>query len=116
MNVGWIYCITSKQNPGMCKVGCTWGKNTCPEDRLKAANKNTFSIPDYKLEFKKKVSNPKDKEKNLHKVLEKYVERVVPNREFFNIKVCDLRLFFDLIDGEYTNYQILNNQEEIQNY
>lgn len=115
MNFGWIYCITSKRNPGMCKVGCTWGKNTCPEDRLKAANKNTFSLPDFKLEFKKKVSNPREKEKKLHKILEKYAKRVVPNREFFNIKVSDLRLFFDLIDGEYSNSQILNIEEEYYN-
>jgi len=39
----------------------------------------------------------------LHMLLEKYSERVNANREFFRISIEDVRLFFDLIDGDYWN-------------
>ena len=45
--------------------------------------------------------DPKQKEKTIHKLLEKYTERVNTNREFFRILPDDLRVFFDLIDGSY---------------
>ena len=43
--------------------------------------------------------------KNL--LLEKYSERVNRHREFFKISIIDVKLFFDLIDGEYWNKETI---------
>ena len=55
----------------------------------------------YKIEFVKYVKDPREKERTLHKLLQKYTERVHTHREFFRISPDDLRVFFDLIDGSY---------------
>ncbi len=50
------------------KIGMTGS----PKKRLNKANKHTFGIPiEFKIEFAKKVSNYKEKEKILHKILSK---------------------------------------------
>ena len=100
LNKGYIYCFSNDSMPGLVKVGMT---DRNPEERLKEANKpDTFKPPSpYKIEFAKYVIDPKQKEKTIHKLLEKYTERVNTNREFFRILPDDLRVFFDLIDGSY---------------
>ena len=100
LNKGYIYCFSNDSMPGLVKVGMT---DRHPEERLKEANKpDTFKPPSpYKIEFAKYVIDPKQKEKTIHKLLEKYTERVNTNREFFRILPDDLRVFFDLIDGSY---------------
>jgi len=55
----------------------------------------------YKIGFAKYVKKPKEKEFMLHKLLEKYAERINNQREFFRISPEDLLLFFGLIDGVY---------------
>ena len=97
---GYIYCFSNDSMPGLVKVGMT---DRNPEERLKEANKpDTFKPPSpYKIEFVKYVKDPKEKEKTLHKLLQKYTERVHTHREFFRITPDDLRVFFDLIDGNY---------------
>jgi cell division protein ZapA (FtsZ GTPase activity inhibitor) len=40
----------------------------------------------YKIEFAKKVLNPKQKETTLHNLLSQYTERINPKREFFKIE------------------------------
>jgi hypothetical protein len=85
---------------GILKVGMT---QRTPKDRLKEANhSDTWRPPTpYCLEFAKKVLNPKDKEKILHCLLETYLERIHPRREFFRASPEKIRRFFDLIDGVY---------------
>jgi hypothetical protein len=97
---GYIYCFVNESMPGIVKVGMT---NRSPEDRLKDANSpDTFKPPlPYKIGFAKYVKNPKEKEYMLHKLLEKYTERVNNQREFFRISPEDLLMFFGLIDGIY---------------
>jgi len=55
----------------------------------------------------------------LHMLLEKYSERVNANREFFRISIEDVRLFFDLIDGDYWNEldrPIEENEDIVENH
>lgn len=74
-----------------------------PLDRLEEANSSdTWKPPTpYTVELAKSVVDPKSKENTIHKLLEKYSEKIHDRREFFRISVDDVRLFFDLMDGEY---------------
>ena len=58
IETGYIYCISNLDiMPGIYKVGVTMRS---PLDRLKEANSSdTWKIPYYKIEFAKKVINPK---------------------------------------------------------
>jgi hypothetical protein len=114
-NIGYIYCFSNLCMPGIIKCGMTY---RTPEDRLKEANaSDTFRPPiPYKLEFAKKVKNPRSKEKILHKLLEKYTKKLHPKREFFNISPKDLQLFFDLIDGEMYNKTLIKDDEIFKDY
>ena len=76
---GYVYCITSLSYTDRCKVGCVWKEGRTPTDRLKEANASTWCMPDFKLEFAKKVKNPREKEGQLHKLLEKYSSRILKN-------------------------------------
>ena len=98
---GYVYCITSLSYTDRCKVGCVWKEGRTPTDRLKEANASTWCMPDFKLEFAKKVKNPREKEGQLHKLLEKYSSRIHPSREFFRISPNEVRELFNLMDGEY---------------
>jgi len=74
-----------------------------PLERLKEANSSdTWKPPTpYTIEFAKHVVNAKEKEISVHKLLEKYTEKIHERREFFRVTVEEVRLFFDLMDGEY---------------
>lgn len=84
---------------GILKIGMTM---RTPVTRLIEANRtDTWRPPTpYKLEFAKRVCNPKQKEKTLHILLAQYTERINPHREFFRISVEEVNTFFSLIDGE----------------
>lgn len=84
--------------PGILKVGMTL---RTPEDRLTEANRpDTFKPPtNYRLEFAKRVSDPRTKEATLHKLLAAFAIQVNKNREFFRVPVDEVRRFFDLMDG-----------------
>ena len=99
---GYIYAMSNDSMPGLLKVGMTTRN---PEVRLLEANSpNTWIPTNFKLELAKKVNNPKQKEKTLHVLLEKFTERTNSRREFFRVSIEIVNLLFDLIDGEkYTN-------------
>ena len=99
MTDGYLYCFSNESMPGLLKVGMT---ERTPEIRLNEANSSdTWRPPTpYKIEFAKKVLNPKDKETILHKLLSQYTERINPKREFFRISPEEVKTFFDLIDGD----------------
>jgi len=103
---GYVYCFSNPCFVDIVKIGMT---ERYIEERLHEANHcGTWGPPTpYAIEFAKKVNNPREKEKVLHRLLEKYSERVNTNREFFKISVDDARLFFDLIDSEYWNKDIV---------
>ena len=100
--VGYIYAMSNHSMPGLLKVGMTTRN---PEVRLLEANSpNTWIPTNFNLELAKKVNNPKQKEKTLHVLLEKFTERTNSSREFFRVSIEIVNLLFDLIDGEiYTN-------------
>ena len=99
MTEGYIYCLSNEAMLGIYKVGMT---ERTPEERLADANSSdTFRPPlPYKIEFAKKVLDPKVKEAKLHKILEKYSDRVNPRREFFRAELELIRDYFALLDGE----------------
>lgn len=108
---GYVYCFSNPSFVGIVKIGMT---TRYIEERLQEANHcGTWGPPTpYVIEFAKKVNNPREKEKTIHRLLEKYSERVNTNREFFKISVIDTRLFFDLIDGEYWDKDTIVEQNE----
>jgi len=70
MDEGFLYCMSNVSMPGLVKIG-----------------------------FTKKVSNARNKEKTLHKLLEQYADRIHPRREFFKVSTEEVSAFFDLMDG-----------------
>jgi hypothetical protein len=99
MSDGYIYCFSNPSMPDLVKVGMT---ERTPDERLYEANVSNTWIPlKFKIEFAKKCINPKKKEKMIHNLLSKYEDRVNESREFFKVTPEVVKMFFDLIDGEY---------------
>jgi hypothetical protein len=91
--------MSNSAMPGLLKVGMT---DRSPEERLSDANSSDTWRPPvpYKVEIAKKVLRAREKEGRIHKLLEKYTERVNPKREFFRATVEQIAEFFSIIDGE----------------
>jgi hypothetical protein len=64
----------------------------------------------FKIEFAKKVINPKIKEDAIHKLL--HERRFNQKREFFKADLNKIKNIFDAIDGEYLNLEELNNNNQ----
>lgn len=114
MSEGYLYCFSNESMPGILKIGMT---ERTPELRLNEANgSDTWKPPTpYKIEFAKKVLNPKQQETMLHKLLGEYTERINPKREFFRISVEKARKFFDLID-EYVEEEEFEDVDEDEDF
>lgn len=99
MTYGYLYCFSNSSMPGILKVGMT---ERTPDLRLNEANSSdTWRPPTpYKIEFAKKVLNPKQKETTLHTLLSQYTDRINPKREFFRVSPEEVKTFFDLMDGD----------------
>ena len=99
MTDGYLYCFSNESMSGILKVGMT---ERTPVIRLNEANSSdTWRPPTpYKIEFAKKVLNPKQKETTLHSLLSQYTERINPKREFFRVSSEEVKTFFELIDGD----------------
>jgi hypothetical protein len=110
MSSGFLYCFSNSSMPGILKIGMT---ERTPDIRLAEANSSdTWRPPTlYKIEFAKKVLNPKQKENIIHMLLSQYTERINPKREFFKVTVEEVKIFFDLMDGD--NW-IINKNEDIE--
>ena len=91
-----LYCLSNPSMPGLYKIGRT---SKTPEER--ALQLFTTGVPEpFTIEFAKKVNNAAEKERNIHRNLEEYHERM-PGREFFRVpSVESIRILFDLMDGE----------------
>ena len=111
---GYIYCFSNLSMTGILKIGMT---ERTPEIRLKEANmSDTWRPPTpYKIEFAKKVNNPKQKEKTLHILLSQYTERINPKREFFRVSLEEVKTFFDLMDGEFWIKNTIIDNEIVDN-
>jgi|TARA_B110001469_G_C9614253_1_gene305696 hypothetical protein len=115
---GYIYCLSNESMPGIIKVGMTGSCDRTPDIRAQELS-NTSGVPiPFHIEFAKKVLNPKQKEITLHKLLSLYTVRVNPKREFFKVPPENVKLFFDLLEGEWWEKEptlcIDSNQESIQ--
>jgi hypothetical protein len=99
MTNGYIYCFSNQSLRDILKIGIT---ELTPELILNQANSsNRCNLPTpYKIEFAKKVLNPKQKETTLHKLLSQYTERINPKYGFFRVSIEEVKTFFDLIDGD----------------
>lgn len=97
---GFVYCFANESMPGILKIGMT---KRDPLDRLKEANSSdTWRPPTpYTIEFAKHVTKPREKESVLHKLLSRYTEKIHDRREFFRVSVDEVRLLFELMDGDY---------------
>jgi hypothetical protein len=115
MTDGYVYCFSNESMPGILKVGMT---ERTPDVRLNEANSSdTWRPPTpYKNEFAKKVSNPKQKETTLHKLLSQYTERINPKREFFRVSPEEVKIFFDLMDGDLWVEKLKVTEEEEDEY
>ena len=113
MTNGYLYCFSNISMPNILKIGMT---ERSPDIRLKEANtSDTWRPPTpYKIEFAKKVLNPKKKEITLHTILEQYGKRINSRKEFFNISIEEVKTFFELIDGEIWIEENVSS-EEIEN-
>ena len=111
MSYGFLYCFSNQSMPGILKIGMT---ERTPEIRLNEANSSdTWRPPTpYKIEFAKKVYNPKQKETTLHTLLSQYTERINPKREFFRVSKEEVNTFFDLIDGDLWIERVEKEEDE----
>ena len=110
MTEGYIYCFSNKSMLGILKVGMT---ERTPDVILNEANNSdTWRPPTpYKIEFAKKVYNPKQKENTLHTLLSQYTERINPRREFFRVSSEEVKEFFNLMDGDFWIDKIKEEQD-----
>jgi hypothetical protein len=109
---GYLYCFENECMPGILKIGFT---ERTIEERLQEANSTgTFGPPkDYKIVLGKYVKHVRKKEFILHALLSKY--RINPKKEFFNTSVEYVKLYFDLLDGEwYTSNKSLDTKEKFE--
>jgi len=107
-NIGWVYCMSNPSIPGLLKVGMT---ERTPE--IRARELFTTGVPTpFKIEFAKKVLNPLQKEKTIHKLLLK--KRTNPNREFFSVSLEIVKDLFNLMDGEIWEGEIIHQKKQKQ--
>ena len=100
--IGYVYCLSNESMPNLVKVGEIHTDGKTPKDRARELFTTGVPAP-FKVEFAKKVKNPKQKEITLHKLLEEFTERYSSRREFFQVTPKVVLSFFDLMDGEMWN-------------
>jgi len=102
MTEGYIYCVSNASMPSIFNIGMSWMP---PDKRLddmnNANNARLLWYPPtpYKCKIAKKVLDPLHKTATIYKLLEQY--RINPVREFFRGSIKDVKVLFDLMDGEY---------------
>lgn len=102
MTEGYIYCISNVSMPSILNIGMSWmPPDTRLDDMNNANNARLLWYPPtpYKCKIAKKVLNPLHKTATIYKLLEQY--RINPVREFFRGSIKDVKVLFDLMDGEY---------------
>lgn len=90
--MGFIYVMSNVSMPDLLKIGFTEDLN----QRLKQANASSFVPTPFIIEISKHVSNPREKERIIHKILDS--KRNKSNREFFRITLEEIKPIFELID------------------
>lgn len=113
---GYIYCLSNPTMPGLLKIGMT---TRTPEERAKELF-TTGVAAEFKVEFERRIVNPLEKEKAIHKLLDKY--RYNSNREYFNIsaenamKIIDTQIIEDIQSSSPSFLSIENIIQEAKNY
>lgn len=90
---GYVYCMTNKYMPNLCKIGFINTENKTSENRAKELSKTTSCPFMFQVVYDIKVKNPQKYEKRIHKKL-KHV-RINPRREFFLCKPEDIIKYFN---------------------
>ena len=94
---GYLYCMSNPIMPGLLNVG-----HSMKSQNEKAAELFSAGVPlPFKIELAKKVIQPAEKEKAIHRLLDKYSERVHTLRSFFRVEKDKVSDFFELLDGDY---------------
>jgi hypothetical protein len=102
MTEGYIYCVSNASMPSIFNIGMSWMP---PDKRLDDMNNSNnarllwYPPTPYKCKIAKKVLDPLHKTATIYKLLEQY--RINPVREFFRGSIKDVKVLFDLMDGEY---------------
>lgn len=102
MTEGYIYCISNASMPSIFNIGMSWMSQDIRLDDMNNANNSRllwYPPTPYKCKIAKKVLDPLQKTATIYKLLEQY--RINPVREFFRGSIKDVKVLFDLMDGEY---------------
>lgn len=100
---GYVYCMTNKYMPNLCKIGFVNTENKTSHNRAKELSKTTSCPFMFQVMYDIKVKNPQKYERRIHKKL-KHV-RINPRREFF---LCDPK---DIIEYFYKDNLIKSFDE-----
>jgi hypothetical protein len=103
MNIGFIYCLTNRHMPGICKIGRT---DRSPTQRLKELSSSTSAPVEFDIEFYVEVDNSTLMERRIHQAFD--YARVNPCREFFSCAPaeayywlqCNADIYTDFVDGD----------------
>jgi hypothetical protein len=92
-NYGFVYCITNKYMPNLCKIGFVNTENKTSFDRAKELSQHTCCPFPFEVEFDIKVKNPHKYERRIHKKLNNL--RINKRREFFQCNPDDIIKYFN---------------------
>ena len=96
-DVGYLICLSNPIMPGLLLVS-----HSLNAPNEKAAEFFSAGVPmPFQIEIAKKVKLPQEKEKSIHKLLDKYSERLHTSRHFFRVEKERVSDFFELLDGDY---------------
>ena len=96
-NQGYIYCLSNPLFDGVLKIATT---DLTPDNKAKELTSHDAIPLSFNILFAKKVNNPHEKEKFIHKLLDQYTERINPKRKFWRTTSEEVLGFFNLMDGE----------------
>lgn len=103
MDYGYVYCLTNKFMPNICKIGFVNKPNKTSHDRAKELSSNTNCPIKFEVEFDIKVKNPQKYERIIHKKLKHL--RINPRREFFLCNPNDIIRYFN-------KTELINNDDD----
>lgn len=107
---GYLYCLSNPSlKDGLYKIGMT---DRTPEYRAKELSRAAGVAAPFKVEFAKKVKNPRKKERHIHSLLEQYENRYSSSREFFEVELNVVKTIFDLLDGDDWHAPLQDQDQE----
>ena len=106
--IGTLYCFSNElYKDNLYNIGSNIGTDERElYNQLEQLNNEWVPSP-FKLEFaKQNVKNYKEKENQIHKVLDKY--RTNPKKDFFKCSLETIRGLFNLIEGEWVDGELFD--------